>query len=141
MVPGNCAEKLLVNQSRIFAEFQALNRSMTVEVANVFLLVCVKEGQRLADYARDTGLVQSTISRYLLDLTEYRRDLSEAGQDDGGRKPGYGLVRSEVDPQELRTKRYYLTPKGRALRDRILGIIAGEVVKGPYKAVVVASRH
>lgn len=69
-----------------------------------------------AAMCRLTGLAQSTISRYLLDLSTYRRDLSEEA--DEGRKEAYGLVRSEVDPMELRAKRYYLTPKGRGLRDR-----------------------
>ena len=122
------------------AEFQALNRSMTTELANVFLLVCLKEGQRLTDYARDTGLSQSTISRHLLDLGEYRRDLSDAAPATEGRKASYGLVRSEVDPMELRAKRYTLTHKGRALRDRVLAIIEGEETRGPLRSVV-ATRH
>ena len=50
---------------------------MTTELANVFLMVSLNEGQRLTDYARDTGLSQSTISRHLMDLSGYRRDLSE----------------------------------------------------------------
>jgi hypothetical protein len=128
-------EKTLFRVSRVLAAFQAMNRSMTVEVANVFLMVCLDEGQRLTDYTKKTGLSQSTLSRYLLDLSTYRRDLSEGAEDDG-RKEAYGLVRSEVDPMELRAKRYFLTPRGRALRDRVLAIIDGTEPRGPTKSVV-----
>lgn len=56
---------------------------MTLEVANVFLMVYLEEGQRSTDYAQMTGLAQSTISRYLLDLSAYRRDLSSDAQVEG----------------------------------------------------------
>lgn len=132
-------QKCLYRVSRILATFQAMNRSMTVEVANVFLLVCLKEGLRLTDYAKETGLSQSTISRYLLDLSTYRRDLSQDASEEGdteGRKESYGLVRSEVDPLELRAKRYYLTTRGKALMTRVLAICEGKENKGPPKFVV-----
>ena len=116
-------QRALFSLSKVLASFQAMNRSMTIELANVFLLVSLKEGQRAVDYAKETGLTQSTISRHLLDLSDYRRDLTEAG---AGRKEGYGLVKAEVDPQELRAKRYYLTHKGRTQVQRVLGVLAGE---------------
>lgn len=116
-------QRTLFTTSKVLSSFQALNRSMTIELANVFLLVALKEGQRAVDYAKETGLTQSTISRHLLDLSDYRRDLSEAG---AGRKEGYGLVKAEVDPMELRAKRYYLTHKGRLQAQRVLGIMRGE---------------
>ena len=118
-------QRALFNLSKVLSGFQAMNRSMTIELANVFLLVALKEGQRSVDYGKETGLTQSTISRHLLDLSDYRRDLTEAAGG-AGRKEGYGLVKAEVDPMELRAKRYYLTHKGRTQVQRILGLLAGE---------------
>lgn len=86
-----------------------------------------------------TGLAQSTISRYLLDLSTYRRDLSSDAQVEGSgeaRKDAYGRVRSEVDPMELRAKRYYVTPRGKAMAKKILEILEGTDAKGPPKSVV-----
>lgn len=138
-VPMNPVETTMYRMSRALAEFQAIHRTVSVEVVNVFLMVCLDEGQRSIDYARKTGLSQSTISRYLLDLSQYRRDLSESA--DTGRQEGFGLVRQEVDPMELRAKRYYLTPRGKALRDRVVALLEGsKSVTGPAKSVLAQSR-
>lgn len=124
--------------SRILSEFQAYNRSMTIETANVFLMVAVNEGLRLTDYCAMTGLAKSTLSRILLDLSAYRRDQSEDAEE--GRKEAYGLLVTKDDPNELRSKFYFLTPKGQAFRDRILGIMRGDKPKGPVKSPLAVSQ-
>lgn len=45
-------------------------------------------------------------------------------------------MRSEVDPNELRAKRYYVTPRGKTLAKKILDILEGKDAKGPPKSVV-----
>jgi DNA-binding MarR family transcriptional regulator len=137
--PKDSDEKTLFTLSRAFAAFQALNRTMSAETANVFLMVALDEGHRSIDYGRKCGLGQSTISRYLLDLSTYRRELAEDTED--GRKEAYGLIRSEVDPMELRAKRYYLTPRGRGLRDRLVGILEGKAPPAQAKFVGSLPRH
>lgn len=120
--PASQDEKTLYGLSKVLGTLQAINRSMTIEAANVFLLVALKEGQKAVDLCRETGLSQSTMSRNLIDLSEYRRDLSEGSET--GRKEGYGLVVGKVDPMELRSKHYHLTPKGRGLRDRLVQLLS-----------------
>ena len=138
-VPTTPSETSLYRMSRVLAEFQAIHRGVTVELVNVFLMVALDEGQRSIDYSRKTGLSQSTISRYLLDLSQYRRQLTE--DTDTGRQEGHGLIRSEVDLQELRAKRYFMTPRGKALRDRVVGILDGaKSVSGPAKSVLSLTR-
>jgi DNA-binding MarR family transcriptional regulator len=112
---------------RLIDVFVDLNRSMSVLAVRTFLTVADEEGMKGVDYAQSLGLPQTTASRILLDLSEYRRDLtSEAGgdQDVPARKAGYGLVESRVDVMELRAKRYFLTPRGRAVKRKIAGILA-----------------
>ena len=41
-----------------------------------------------------------------------------------------------MDPLELRAKRFYLTPRGRAFRDKVLAVLEGTETKGPTKSVV-----
>lgn len=138
-VPTTPPETSLYRMSKALAEFQAIHRGVTVELVNVFLMVSLDEGQRSIDYSRKTGLSQSTISRYLLDLSQYRRQLTE--DSDTGRQEGHGLIRSEVDLQELRAKRYFMTPRGKALRDRVVGILDGsKSVSGPAKSVLSLTR-
>ncbi|MCX7369860.1 MAG: MarR family winged helix-turn-helix transcriptional regulator [Alphaproteobacteria bacterium] len=138
-VPTTPMETSLYRMSRALAEFQAIHRSVTVEMVNVFLMVALDEGQRSIDYSRKTGLSQSTISRYLLDLSQYRRQLTE--DSDTGRQEGHGLIWSEVDPQELRAKRYFLTPRGKAIRDRVVGLLEGsKSISGPAKSVLSLTR-
>ena len=45
-------------------------------------------------------------------------------------------MRAEVDPMELRAKRYSLTPKGRALRDKFVAILDGTAPVTPVRYVV-----
>ena len=130
-------QTVLIRFTRALAALQAVHRTMSVELVNVFLLVALQEGQRSIDYCRATGISQSTISRYLLDLSEYRRDLSEEAKTK--RQAGFGLVRSEVDPEELRAKRYYLTPRGRVLRDQIASILDGAASPVPTDPVLTLS--
>ena len=71
----------------------------------MFLLVALNEGASLGELAEKAGMKTSSASRYLLDLSDKTRN---------GDK-GYGLVRRESDPAELRRNMYSLTPKGRAM--------------------------
>jgi DNA-binding MarR family transcriptional regulator len=89
---------------------EAAGPTIPLAVVEAFLLVALYEGASLKDLCRLSGQAQSTLSRHLLDLGDHNRK--------GG--PGLKLVAWRRPPEEERRKEYYLTAKGRALRDRIL---------------------
>jgi DNA-binding MarR family transcriptional regulator len=88
----------------------AAGPTIPLAMVEAFLLVALYEGASLKDLCRLSGQAQSTLSRHLLDLADRNRK--------GG--PGLKLVAWRRAPEEERRKEYYLTAKGRALRDRIL---------------------
>lgn len=89
--------------------FHDLRNTMPVGTVIMFLTVALNEGRSQDELCDISGIKRSTASRYLLDLS----DKSRAGD-------GYGLVRREVDPQELRRNMYSLTPKGRSLINELV---------------------
>jgi DNA-binding MarR family transcriptional regulator len=88
----------------------AAGPTIPLAMVEAFLLVALYEGASLRDLCRLSGQAQSTLSRHLLDLADRNRK--------GG--PGLKLVGWRHPPEELRRKEYFLTAKGRALRDRLL---------------------
>ena len=84
--------------------------TIPLAMVEAFLLVALYEGASLKDLCRLSGQAQSTLSRHLLDLGDHNRK--------GG--PGLKLVAWRRPTEEERRKEYFLTPKGRVLRDRLL---------------------
>lgn len=93
----------------ILASIQDVNPFMPLPEVAAFLYVAINEGKSLTEISQIAGAKQSSMSRYLLDLSEKVR----------GGGAGYSLVRRETDPNELRRNLYTLTPKGRALVNSI----------------------
>ena len=94
----------------LFREQPGASPNVPLAVLEAFLLVCLYEGASLKDLCDLSGQAQSTLSRHLLDLGERNRK----------KEPGLKLVAWRHPPEELRRKEYYLTAKGKALRDRML---------------------
>lgn len=89
--------------------------SMTLSHAVSFLTVARYPGRSLRALSELAGIPQSTMSRHMLDLSQYTR--VRKGSDGEGRAKGssYGLIEVTLNPQSLREKVYNLSPKGRAL--------------------------
>jgi DNA-binding MarR family transcriptional regulator len=86
--------------------------TITVEQLKTFLVLArleIETGDRQGvtgvHLRSETGLSQSTLSRYMLDLAVQTRT----------REPGYGLVEQRPDVMDLRMNRYKMTTKGRIL--------------------------
>jgi len=102
--------RTLLRLAQALEEFESFSGTMPVSQVRTFFLVASHEGKSQGELAMLADLKVSTISRYLLDLSEKTRKGAE----------GYGLIRREADPQELRRNMYSLTPKGRNLASRIV---------------------
>ena len=100
--------RALIKICDVFQE--AAGPTVPLAMVEAFLLVCLYEGASLKDLCKLSGQAQSTLSRHLLDLADRNRK----------REPGLKLVAWRHPPEELRRKEYFLTAKGRALRNRLL---------------------
>lgn len=80
-----------------------------IQAVQSFFVVATKEGLSISDLAKQVGLGQSSASRNVAALSEYKKP--------GVR--GLGLIESRQDPKEARKKRLVLTQKGKLLIDAI----------------------
>jgi DNA-binding MarR family transcriptional regulator len=69
----------------------------------------MNEGKTLSDLVRLSGAQNSTMSRHTLDLSDRNRH----------GKPGHGLIERSKDNADLRATRFTLSPKGRALLNKV----------------------
>lgn len=101
--------------SKALAILRELSVHLPVAQAHTFVLVALNAGKSLNELSTISGIHQSTIGRYLLDLSELQRP-GDAG---------YGLIRRETHPMELRRNMYTLTRKGKKLCSRLVDAIQG----------------
>jgi DNA-binding MarR family transcriptional regulator len=102
------AEKhTLSNIMTALAPFRILNPNMPMQYVTAFLLVALKQGESVTEYARTAGVSQSLMTRHLANLGDINRHHGE----------GFNLVEKKDDPMDRRVKRARLTEKGQ----RVLG--------------------
>ena len=111
MLSDEAQLRTLIRSCDIFLEQAGPNA--TLALLEAFLLVCLYEGAGLKELCDLSGQAPSTLSRHLLDLGDFKLRTKQ---------PGLKLVAWRHPPEELRRKEYHLTAKGRALRDRLMGI-------------------
>jgi DNA-binding MarR family transcriptional regulator len=102
----------------VFKVFRGVGPEVSIRIVQFFVEVALNEGATITELASQLGLPQSSASRAIMAL-------GAAHWIDG--KPGLGLVQAE---DTGRSKRLYLTPKGRAV---IVGMVAALEGKRPQK--------
>jgi len=98
---------------RVCDLFLELNGRLPLRCVQAFLAVAQRPGQSVGDYARQTTLSTSTMSRNLLDIGERNRYDEK----------GYGLIQGRDNPNNRREREYYLTPAGEALLRKVLALV------------------
>lgn len=96
----------------LLRHLQKIDNEFPLQYALCLAEISVNEGMSLTTLAEKVNLSLSTISRIVGSLSEYRQN----GQP-------YGLVEIKVSPEERRRKELHLTPKGRALIQKISKIL------------------
>ncbi len=88
------------------------HQSVSIATLITFVEVARVEGRTPTELGRHLGVPDSTMSRQLSDLGDRDRD----------RNPGFGLIIGRRSLQDRRMWRYELTPKGRRLLQKVLGV-------------------
>ena len=103
--------------------FRGMTTDLWINNVLTFLYVCENEGASVSEIAQVARLLEATASRSIRSFAEPDAP--------GAMKPALGLVELREDPDDGRGRLVYLTPKGRAVAERIDGLLR--------KAVTIAS--
>ncbi len=95
--------------TRAVEEFIALDKGMTLFQMHAFLIAATNEGQTQKWIEEKLNTSNATASRTLAKWFDYERP----------GKPGFGLLRTEVDPSDRRYRIVSLTPRGRQFLDKV----------------------
>jgi DNA-binding MarR family transcriptional regulator len=95
--------------------FKSVSSTMSPSQVQAFLLVANHPDKSMGELAKLADVPMATMSRYLLDWSDKRRD---------GKK-GYGLIARSAAPEELRRNKYKLSDAGYALAARVEEAIGG----------------
>jgi DNA-binding MarR family transcriptional regulator len=105
------AEKnALSNLIAALAPFRILNPNMPMQYVTALILVALKQGESVKEYARINGVSQSLMSRHFSDLGDINRHHEE----------GLKLVEKSYDPMDRRTQQVTLTKKGQRVVEEML---------------------
>lgn len=85
----------------------------TINHARALLQVAMEPGQGPTHYGSRLGAIQPVVSRLLLELGIRARNGT----------PGLNLIDRDEAPDDLRGKRYHMTPDGRVLTKALSGIL------------------
>jgi DNA-binding MarR family transcriptional regulator len=91
--------------------FNEVAANISKEEIEIFMMVANAEGLCMSDIGQALGFAVSTASRYFKNLSDYKAP----------DESGYGLLYNYRDPKNNRKRLVVLSPKGRALYERILG--------------------
>jgi DNA-binding MarR family transcriptional regulator len=94
---------------------KALDPRISVNEVVAFLYTCENEGLSVQELAYVAELTQSTASRSLRALGNPDSDWAQP--------PALGLVEPFLNPEDGRSHVIHLSPRGRAVRDRLDAII------------------
>lgn len=107
------AKFTVMRMLRVVEEFKQLDNDIQTDTIQVFLLIAANAGISSREILDATGISQSSVSRHLAVLSEWNWK--------GG--PGLGLCETLEDPTNRRSKRSWLTQKGRQFAAKIVRMI------------------
>jgi DNA-binding MarR family transcriptional regulator len=90
----------------VFEEFRKIDPKFPMQWASAFAFVAENGEPRMSDLERALGLSQTTVSGVVLGLSSGLRPGDE----------GHELVETFADPEDRRSKRVRLSPKGRRVK-------------------------
>lgn len=102
----------------IIEALREAHSEMPMQTAHCLLCVAIRPGLTMQELGAMTNLSQSATSRNMQLLGEWARPT----------KPGLRLVEALDDSIDTRRKIMFLTPKGKALMEKILSTLMGEPV-------------
>lgn len=107
--------------SKCLALFREQSATFPLTHAQVLMEVISDEGLNQTELVERLDSSRAAISRAMVGLGEWERKDVPGLRD----KPGLGLVISEMDPNDRRQRRLWLTPKGKRFAKQLESCLAG----------------
>lgn len=107
--------KRLIRAMEVFREYDT---AFPMSYGVAFLMVAARPGETVSFYAEQLGLVQAVTSRLMLEIGQKSRHV--------GREP-LGWIDNVPDPEDLRARKVFLTPKGRQVLRKINYAMGGRL--------------
>jgi DNA-binding MarR family transcriptional regulator len=96
-------------QRRTLEPWREIRQTMPLQYVYTFLLVAERPGLPVLEYAKIAGVAHTVMSRHILDLGPRNRKM----------EPGFGLLETRQDQQDLRVHTVHLTREGERLKRRL----------------------
>lgn len=93
--------------------FRLQSNEMPMQQADILITIASRPGISMGELADEVGLAQSSVSRNVAGLAAY----AKPGM------PGLALVEALPDPQDSRRRRLFLTAKGKAFVQQLMGYL------------------
>jgi DNA-binding MarR family transcriptional regulator len=90
--------------------FRDAHSTIPIQYIYAYFLVVLNEGKGVTEYAEAAQVTPAIMTRHLLDIGERSRD----------REEGLGLIEQHRDAWDLRKRRAFLTPKGKAIFHKVM---------------------
>jgi DNA-binding MarR family transcriptional regulator len=110
---SNASQTELKKAKKIIEAFRELDETMPIQQAAVFLTIALHDNLSQKEIAELTNMGQGSTSRNIAALLKLNRF----------RNPGFDLVTSKTDPNEMRKKRHNLSTKGEELVQKLTTIL------------------
>lgn len=101
--------------------FKEIRHTMPLQYVLTFMLVALEEGKSIGEYASKSGVSPSVMSRHVLDIGMRARMVDKHGAP----VPGFDLVYTKPNINNLREHSVWLTDKGRALYHKLCRRLEG----------------
>jgi DNA-binding MarR family transcriptional regulator len=98
---------------RVLSAFRTLDPDIPSQTISTFLVALDHEGETIGEIRDRLGMTTASASRNIAYLTDWHRL----------KRPGLNLLVADVDPMNRRTRRVFLTVKGRQLAKVIRDIM------------------
>lgn len=107
--------------ARAIDAMRAVQEDLPLQTFAMFLAIALEEGQTVNRLGERIGIAQSSSSRNVSLLSDWKQARDKNGQ----HLPGLKLVESRQDPQNFTMKNVYLKKTGKALVDHMVLILTG----------------
>lgn len=109
----------LTKAQKIIEVMRQINPTMASQQIALFLSVAQEEGRSQVELLKELKISAQAASRLVFSMQDYVRKGIPGRKD----KPGMNLLRTEIDPADLRIKRLYLTGLGQRTAQAIIGVL------------------
>jgi DNA-binding MarR family transcriptional regulator len=107
--------------AKVIEAMRAIDEQLPIQTLGALLAIALKEGQSVSELEKALGMAQSSMSRNIAYLSDWKATKNAAGQ----HLPGLKLVEYRQDLENFTKKNVYLKKLGRSAIEHVVYILLG----------------